>query len=315
MMEKKQGNTSSKKSLKNQNIFRLILLLLILLTVNIISTFIFTRFDLTSEKRYTLSPATKNFVGNLKDIVYVKVYLDGDFPPAFKRLQNATREMLDELRAYSNGNLEYEFINPSENPDKESRNNLYQQLVNKGIQPTNLQAKNKEETSEQIIFPGALISYLGQEFPLMLLQDQIGASPEQMLNNSIQSLEYGFSNSIRKLSARVPESIAFIEGHGEANSQMVADISRELRTFYQIERKRIDEKLGVLNGYKAIIVAAPDSVFSEQDKFIIDQFVMTGGKALWLVDGAKVSMDSLQTSSETIAIANDINLSDILFRY
>ncbi|MBL0341958.1 MAG: Gldg family protein [Bacteroidetes bacterium] len=228
-MEK--NTKTDKRSLKGQNITRLILLLLILVFVNIISSFVFTRFDLTSEKRFTLSPATKKFVGGLKDLVYIKVYLDGDFPPSFKRLQNATREMLDELRAYSNGNLEYEFINPSENPDKEARNSFYQQLVSKGIQPTSLQSKNKDETSQQIIFPGASVTYMGQEVPLMLLLDQIGSSPEQILNNSIQGLEYGFGNSIRKLSSAVPQSIAFVEGHGEASSQEVVDITRDLKIF------------------------------------------------------------------------------------
>lgn len=314
-MGENKSNITGKRSLRGQNITRLVLLLLILIVVNVISSLVFTRFDLTSEKRFTLSPATKNFVGNLKDVAYIKVYLDGDFPPAFKRLQSATREMLDELRAYSNGNLEYEFIDPSDNPDKESRNSLYSQLVSKGIQPTNLQAKNKEETSEQIIFPGALISYMGQEIPLMLLQDQIGSSPEQMLNNSIQGLEYGFANSIRKLSAKVPQTIAFIDGHREANEQQVADISRELRTFYLVERKKINETLGSLSTYKAIVIAGPDSAFSEKDKFIIDQFIMKGGKVLWFIDGSYVTMDSLQTNNETIAVANDINLTDMLFRY
>lgn len=304
-----------KSSLKNQNIFRLILLLLILVGMNVVSSFVFTRFDLTSEKRFTLSPVTKNLVGHLTDIVYVKVYLDGDFPPAFKRLQNATREMLDELRAYSNGNIEYVFINPSENPDQEERNKLYQQLVKRGIQPTNLQAQNKEETSQQIIFPGAIISYLGQELPLMLLQDQIGTSPEQMLNNSIQGLEYGFGNAIRKLSVKLPYSVAFIEGHGEADEQHLADISRELNTFYMVERVKIEEKLDRLKKYRAVIIAGPDSTFSEKDKFIIDQFVMKGGKVLWLVDGTRVTMDSLQTHDETIAIANETGLEDMLFRY
>ncbi len=315
MVTMKKSNTTEKKSLKGQNIIRLVLLLLILVVVNVISSFVFTRFDLTSEKRFTLSPSTKKFVGNLKDIVYIKVYLDGDFPPAFKRLQNSTREMLDELRAYSNGNLEYEFINPAENPDKEYRNNLYKQLVSKGIQPTSLQSKNKEETSEQVIFPGALVSYMGQEIPLMLLQDQIGASPEQILNNSIQGLEYGFANSIRKLSNVVPQSIAFIEGHREASQIEVADISRELRTFYVVERKQINENINSLKGYKAIVIAGPDSTFSEKDKFVIDQFIMKGGKVLWLIDGAYVTMDSLQTNNETIATANDINLTDMLFKY
>jgi ABC-2 type transport system permease protein len=315
MASEKKHSSTGKRSLKSQNIFRLILLLLLLVVINVLSSFVFTRFDLTSEKRFTLSSSTRELVGGLKDIVYVRVYLDGDFPPSFKRLQNATREMLDELRAYSNGNLEYQFINPSENPDQQERNKIYQQLVDKGIQPTNLQAKNKEETSEQIIFPGVLISYLGQEIPLMLLQDQLGASPEQMLNNSIQALEYGFANAIRKVSSKVPTTIAFLEGQGEAAEVRVADISRELQSFYLVERKRIDGKLNSLKPYEAVIVAAPDSVFDEKDKFILDQYIMQGGKVLWLVDGAKVSMDSLEKTSETVAIANQINLDDMLFRY
>lgn len=316
MVEKRKAATGhNPRTMRTQNITNLILLLLVLIGINVVSAFVFTRFDLTSEKRFTLSPATKNLVKNLNDIVYVKVYLDGDFPPSFERLQNATREMLDELRAYSNGNIEYEFINPSENPDKEERNKIFQQLVDRGIQPTNLQAQNKEETSQQIIFPGAILSYGAQEIPLMLLQDQIGASPEQMLNNSIQGLEYGFGNSIRKLVSKLPQRIAIIEGHGEANNDQLADIMRELSSFYMVERVRIEEKLDKLKGFKAIIIAGPDSAFSEKDKFIIDQFVMRGGKSLWLIDGTKVNMDSLQRSDETIAIANEIHLDDMLFRY
>ena len=304
-----------KNALRRQNIVRLFLLLLVLVGINLISSYMFTRFDLTAEKRFTLSPVTKNLVQNLNDVVYVKIYLDGDFPPAFKRLQNATREMLDEMRAYSNGNVEYEFIDPSANPDEKERNKVYQQLVSRGINPTSLQAQSKGETSRQIIFPGAIVTYLGEEMPLMLLQDQIGASPEQMLNNSIQGLEYGFGNVIRKLSIKTPYRIAFVEGHGEADALHVADITRDLQTFYIVERVRIEEQLDRLKGYRAIIIAGPDSAFSEKDKFIIDQYIMKGGKVLWLVDGSIVTMDSLQTNDETIAIANETGLEDMLFRY
>ncbi|MBK8876780.1 MAG: GldG family protein [Bacteroidetes bacterium] len=149
--EKKHTNTG-KRSLKSQNIFRLVLLLILLVVINVLSSFVFTRFDLTSEKRFTLSESTRELVSDLKDVVYVRVYLDGDFPPSFKRLQNATREMLDELRAYSSGNLEYQFINPSENPDQQERNKIYQQLVDKGIQPTNLQAKIKRRLLNRLFF-------------------------------------------------------------------------------------------------------------------------------------------------------------------
>lgn len=311
----KNVDTSKSRSLRSQNLVRLLLLLAILVSVNIISSYWFTRFDLTSEKRFTLAPATRNLVGSLNDVAFITVYLDGDFPPAFQRLQNATREMLDELRIYSGGNIEYEFVNPSAGTTDEERNNLYRQLMSKGIQPTNLQAKNKEGSTQQIIFPGALVTYKGQTAPLMLLQDQAGASPELMLNNSIQGLEYGFCNVIRKLSSGIPPLITILEGNGMASNQHLLDITRELKNFYNVERKKIDGNLDAISGVSAVIVAAPDSVFDEKDKFILDQYVMYGGKVLWLMDGAKISMDSLQNNSETIALGNDVNLSEMLFRY
>ncbi|HEX5002769.1 MAG TPA: gliding motility-associated ABC transporter substrate-binding protein GldG [Bacteroidia bacterium] len=302
-------------SRKQQNLTKLVLLISILVSVNILSGFVFTRFDLTSDKRFTLDPSTIKVVSSLKDVVYVRVYLEGDFPPAFKRLQNATREMLDELRAYSNGNLEYEFINPSANPDDAERKKIYQQLAAQGIQPTNLTARNKEGTSEQVVFPGAMITYLSQEMPVMLLQDQSGVGTEQMLNNSIQSMEYNIMNAIRKVTNLLPQRVAFIEGHGEWEENQVADITRELKTSYLVERVKIDEKLGALKGIHAVIIAGSDSLWSEKDKFILDQYIMNGGKVLWLLDGTTATMDSLQYAPETIALANDVNLEDMLFRY
>lgn len=313
--QERKSKPARGRSLKNQNLVRLILLLAILVAVNIISSYWFTRIDLTSEKRFTLAPATRNLVGSLDDVAFITVYLDGDFPPAFKRLQNATREILDELRIYAGGNIEYEFVNPADGATEEERNNLYRQLMSKGIQPTSLQAKNKEGSSQQIIFPGALITYKGQSAPLMLLQDQAGASPELMLNNSIQGLEFGFCNVIRKLGSGIPPLITILEGNRMAPNQNLLDITQELQNFYSVERKKINGNLGSIRGVSAVIVAAPDSAFDERDKFILDQYIMYGGKVLWLIDGAKVSMDSLQNNAETIALGNDINLSEMLFRY
>lgn len=303
------------RSPKFQNLVRMALLLLVIVLGNILSSFVFSRIDLTSEKRFTLSPVTKKIMSGLEDVVYVKVYLDGDFPPAFQRLQTATKEMLDELRFYSDGNIEYEFVDPSSYADENQRDQLYRQLATKGIQPTTLQSKSEGETSQQMIFPGALLTYRGEELPVMLLQDQIGASPDEMLNNSIQALEFGFTNAIRKLTLKYPQIICLLEGHGEANDLSLADISRELGTFYMVERKRIDGQLGSLNGYRAVIVAGPDSSFSEKDKFVIDQYIMKGGKVLWLMDGVSATMDSLEHNDETIGIASELNLDDMLFRY
>lgn len=304
-----------KRSLKTQNIIQLMLVLVILVLVNVVSSYLFTRLDLTSEKRYTLSPATINLVKNLKDVVYVKVYLEGEFPPGFKRLRNATKEMLDEMRAFANGNLEYEFIDPSASPDEKTRNQVYNQLAKLGLQPTNLEQKAKEGSSQRIIFPGAIFSYVSQQASLQLLQDQIGGAPEQMLNHSIEGLEYEISNTIRKITQRVPAQIAFIEGHGELSKTATTDIMRSLASAYGVERLTINHNLKALDIYNAIVIAKPDSAFDEKDKFIIDQFIMRGGKVLWLIDPMQVEMDSLKRTGETYAIGRELNLDDMLFRY
>lgn len=304
-----------KRNLKSQNIVQLVMVVGILILLNISGSYLFTRFDLTGEKRYTLSPATIKLVSELKDIVYVKVYLEGDFPPGFNRLSDATREMLDEMRAYSNGNIEYEFIDPSASSDEKERNRIYNQLAGLGLQPTNLEEKNKEGSSQKIIFPGAVFSYLSQQSSLQLLKDQLGAPPEQMLNNSIEGLEYEISNTIRKITQYMPIQIAFIEGQGEIDKYGCADLAKTLAGAYGVDRIAIDNNLHALDIYKVIIIAKPDSAFNEKDKFIIDQFVMRGGKVLWVIDQMSIAMDSLKGTGEAYATAKELNLDDLLFRY
>ncbi len=315
-----------KKNIKRQNMIQLSLSLLIIILINIISSFVFTRIDLTSEKRYTLSPATKNLLKNLKDIVFFRVYLEGEFPAGFKRLHNETKEMLDEFRAYS-GNIQYEFVNPSANKDGKATNDTYKLLMEKGLEPTNLQVKSNGGTSQQIIFPAAIVAYKDRELPLQLLMTQMGAPAEEQLNNSIRALEYNLSNTIRKLTVVVKPKVAFIEGQGELNDYETADIANSLSEYYNVERIKINGNISslrqhvdtnsgkVLNKYEAIIIAKPDSAFDEKDKFLIDQYVMNGGKILWLVDPVFASQDSLQKSSFTFGIAKPLNIEDMLFKY
>lgn len=312
-MEKEKKTTN--RNLKSQNIVRLVLLLCILILANIISSNVFTRFDLTSEKRFTLSDATKSLLKKLPDVIYVKAYLAGDFPPAFKRLENSTRELLDEMRIYAGDNLQYEFIDPSENADEKQRNELYRQLYNKGLQPTNLQQKDKESSSEKVIFPGAVISFASKEAPVQLLKEQLGAASESAINSSIEGLEYEFSNAFRKIISHEPAAIAFIDGHGELEKNKVADIAVSLQGSYSVKRKKINGQLHSLDEFKAIIIAKPDSAFDEKDKFIIDQFIMKGGKVVWLIDPMVAEMDSLATNNEAIAVGRELNLDDMLFRY
>ena len=305
----------SNKRNKKRDLLALGLAIALLMMINYVGSFVFHRFDLTTEKRYTLSDATKNLLKNLNDVVFVKVYLEGEFPAGFKRLRNETKEMLDEFRAYSDNNIEYEFINPSANSDKKIQNEVHKQLYEKGLDPTNLEVKDESGTSQQIIFPGALVTYKGHELSWQLLKTQMGQSPEAQLNNSIQSLEYEFASCIRNLSVNVRPEIAFVAGHDELDTLAVQDIADALSEFYTIKRVEINSQLNSLKKFDAIIVAQPDSSFTDKDKFIIDQFIMKGGKALWLIDPLYTSPDSLRRNGGTLSVPYNLRLDDMLFKY
>lgn len=300
----------------------------IVIALNVLSGFFFTRFDLTSEGRYTLSDTSKELLEDLDDVVYLKIYLDGELPAGFRRLRDRTREMLDEFRAFSNKNIEYEFVNPSDQPDEESRNELYRQLAKKGLMPTNIQIKTEDGAEQKLIFPGAIMTYRGQETALQLLKSQMGAAPEQMLNASTEDLEYEITNAIRKLTSIRAEQVGFIVGHGELGERQVADMSKALAEYYRLERVTINGKLNslvtretgdsgavIIPKYKAIVIAKPDTAFSEEDKFMIDQYVMYGGRVLWLIEPVFANMDSLRYAPSTLAIPISLNLDDILFKY
>jgi ABC-2 type transport system permease protein len=305
-----------KRNVKQNSILQLALGAIVIVLLNVIASFVFTRFDLTSEKRFTLSPATKEMLKNLNDVVYVKVYLEGDFPAGFKRLRNSTKETLDEFRVYAGANLQYEFIDPSASRDAKERNQLYQQLASFGIQPTNLQVKEKGGTSEKIIFPGAVLYYHNQPIAAQLLKDQAGAAPEEMLNNSIQGLEYEIANSIRKVTQLEKPVVQFLTGHGESEPMKIIDMLRTLGENYAVDTVFINGQLKALDNCKLLVVANPTLRFDEKDKFVIDQFVMKGGKILWLIDMMDATMDSLVSPAlSTVSLPRDLNLEDMLFKY
>ncbi|MDD2345060.1 MAG: gliding motility-associated ABC transporter substrate-binding protein GldG [Bacteroidales bacterium] len=329
MKEDLKTNKVPKFNLKRLNVSHFILSLLLIVIVNIIGYFCFFRVDLTAEKRYSLSKSTKNILKELDDVVYFKVYLKGDYPASFKRLAKETRELLDEYRAYSD-NIQYEFIDPSEGRDDSEMRAIYNELARKGLQPTQLQDRKVDGVKTQVIFPGALVAYKQREFPLQLLSSNINIPPDEIMNISIQNLEYNITSVINKLSRKNKPSIGFVEGHGELDLLEVADITRELQEFYLVERVELDGKVNALrhfeydsingnvvtwNKFDLLIIAKPSKPFSEKNKFIIDQHVMRGGSILWLVDPVFASMDSLQGAAETIGIINDLNLDDMFFRY
>lgn len=317
------------KQYKRNNILQLVYGLIIIVALNIIGQYVYTRLDLTSEKRYSLSPATKELLRELDEYVFFKVYLEGDFPAGFKRLRNETREMLNEFRAYSKY-VEFEFVNPSASEDEQERNDVYQLLMEKGLQPTSVKFDDKGSSSEQLIFPGVIINYLNKESKVELLQNQLGMPPEEVLNNSIENLEFSLANVIRQLTLQKRPRIAFLEGHGELTTKETADIGNELTDSYNVTRVRLNEQLNSLaefqtydstgrvfikNKFDALVIAKPDSLFSEKDKFIIDQFLMRGGKILWLVDPVYATMDSLESNRTTLGFGLDLNLTDMFFKY
>ncbi len=304
-----------KKKIRSANLYQFLLLLLVIVGLNTLGKFLFWRFDLTTEKRFTLSSTTKEKLKNLKDVVYIKVYLTGDLPAGFQRLSSATRDMLMEMKSYAGQNLEFDFIDPSALADSKQRNELYNQLADKGLQPTNISERNAEGTSERILFPGAILNYLSKEQPLLLLKDRMGASAEEMVNTSIQNLEYEIINAISKISTRKPATIGILHGQGELDKPYLADFYKSVSASYPTHYVQIKNQLNALKDYDCLVIAKPDSAFDEKDKFIIDQLIMRGGKVLWLLDMMSADMDSLARKNEFIAIPKELNLDDMLFRY
>ena len=281
----------------------------------VLSSMIHVRIDLTEDNRYTLSETTHDVLNDLEGIAYIKVYLEGEMPVAFTRMQDAIVELLDEYKILSDGNVQYELINPHAEEDKEIRQELFAYLYDTGLQPVNVQATDEEGgSSQKLIFPGAIVNYNGIELGLNLLKNNPGLAPEVNLNHSIQSLEYEFTNSIRNLSSDTLEKIAFIEGHGELNQYEVGDITKELANYYQVDRGAINGIPGVLDDYQAVIIAKPKEMFTEADKFVLDQYVMSGGRVAWFVDPVSINMDSLRMG-RTIALLRDLNMDDQLFHY
>jgi ABC-2 type transport system permease protein len=280
-----------------------------------VSSFINIRFDLTEDNRYTLSDPTRNILSNIKNEIYIQVYLDGEIPIPLKRLKRSVREMLDEFRIASGRKIDYEFINPSEGRDSKQRETQYQALINRGLNPTILTASDIEGGSTQkIIFPGMIVNYNGIEVPVNFLENNPSIPYEQNILHSVEGLEYEMIQTIATLSSDTIYKVAFLEGHDEIPEIETADITMNLARFFTIDRGMIGGKSGILDNYAAVIIAGPEKEFSESDKLVIDQYIMNGGKVMWLFDEVAVNSDSLVYGS-TLGLYRPLNIEDQLFRY
>lgn len=304
-----------KENLREKHIFRALLVISVIVILNIISKHAYFRLDLTSERRYTLSETTKDAVKDLSNELYIELYLDGDLPVEFKKMQQNIVDLLDEYKVLNKQKIDYEIINPYGIVNPKEKTELFNKLVDAGLQPVNIQAKDTEGgVSQKPVFPGALISYNNIELAVNLLKNNPALPHEVNLNNSIRTLEYEFTNSIKTLSDTTLEKVAFIEGHDELDQYQVGDITRELANYYQVDRGVINSTPGILDDYKAVVIARPQKEFSEADKFVLDQYLMNGGKIVWFVEPVNIEMDSL-LNGRTMAFIRDLNLDDQLFTY
>ncbi|GAB1398297.1 gliding motility-associated ABC transporter substrate-binding protein GldG [Saprospiraceae bacterium] len=311
LLSDKKGNKSS----GSHRLTQAVMLALVLILLNIISSYFFFRIDLTGDKRYTLTEPTKNLLKGVKDIISVKVLLDGEFPAGFKRLQQSAKEMLDDFRSV-NPNITYDFQDPNAGTP-EQINDMRAKFKELGIIPTNLRIQQDNKTEEKIIFPYAIVNYGTRKYIVNLLESNVaGTSPEVVLNNSVGLLEYKFANAIQKLLKREKQNILFTAGHGELQQLETTDLESTLRESYNTGRVNLDTIVQIKNAIDLLIVARPRTEFDEKTKFKIDQYVMNGGKVLWLIDKLAVSLDSLRRPGNAyVPYDYSLNLDDMLFKY
>lgn len=333
LFKRKDAGSKQKRSLKRSHLIELFAGIFVIIFLNVIGNYIYTRFDLTSEKRYTLSKATKRLLKDIDETVLVRVYLEGnELPPDFVRLQNETKEMLNQFRAY-NKYVEYEFVNPTDFDDPKAQQVFYQKLAQKGIQPSQIEIKTPDGIKQQLVIPAADVMYKGQETSVQLLLGQRYVSEAELINNSVQALEYTLTDAIRRLSRTEKQRIAFLQGHGELERHAIYDIQLALTDYYAMENITLDGNINSLtervinpkdstsisfrNKFKLLVVPKPTKPFSDEDLYIIDQFVMYGGRVLWLIDGLDIEMDSLANRSQTMAMRMDLGLGfdEMMFTY
>lgn len=300
---------------REKKVFLYFALIIGFILINLTAAQFYSRIDLTKEKRHSLSEASRRLISQLDDVVYVKVYLEGDFPAGFTRLRNATEDVLEEFKAFHADHFAFEFINPFEGADEKETKAIFAQLQKKGLTPTRIDNIEQTSVQNQYIFPGALISYQGEEVAVKLLQSQLGVSPSQALNNSVSGLEYALISGIKQLVYKDKPRVGIVTGHGELDGQKMADFITSLQEFYRVQKLETDSLIEIPSVFTSLIIAKPTQTFSEQEKYKIDQYIMRGGNVLWLIDQMIADMDSLKGKAAFAVTPRELNLEDQFFQY
>ncbi|NBU81739.1 MAG: gliding motility-associated ABC transporter substrate-binding protein GldG [Flavobacteriaceae bacterium] len=292
----------------------------ILVILNLAGHFLYKRFDLTADKRYTLSQTSLNIVAEVKEPLYIDVFLEGDFPGEFKKLQTETQQLLEEFKS-QNSNIIFQFVNPLE--DEDAKEKTMQSFLERGMTPVNVTVNDKGQQTQEVVFPWAVATCGNRSVKVPLLKNMMGASTAEKVVSSVQHLEYAFANAINSVSKAKQKKVAVIQGNGELHDVLMADFIKSVKDNYYIGPFTLDsvakspiESLKYLKKYDLAIIAKPTEAFSDEEKQVLDQFVINGGKTIWLIDQVNMEMDSLYNQSgSNLAFSRDLNLNDMFFKY
>ena len=304
----------------NNNFKKMVLTIGFIVILNLAGHFVFKRFDLTADKRYTLSQTSLNIVGEVNEPLYIDVFLEGDFPGEFKKLQTETQQLLEEFKS-NNSNIIFQFVNPLEK--EEEKDSIMQSFVQRGLTPVNVTVNDKGQQTQEVVFPWAIATCGNRSIKVPLLKNMMGASTAEKVVSSVQHLEYAFANAINTVSKAKQKKVVIINGNGELDDRYIADFIKSVRDNYFIAPFTLDsvsktpvQTLEHLKKYDLAIIAKPTEAFSDEEKQVLDQYVVNGGKTIWLVDQVNMEIDSLYNETGTnLAFPRDLNLNDMFFKY
>ncbi len=304
---------------KKSNLKVLLTTIALLVVLNFAGNFFFKRFDLTADNRYTLSETSLNIIKEVKEPLYVDVFLEGNFPGEFKKLQTETQQLLEEFKAY-NSNIIFQFVNPLEK--EEERDVVIKSFFDRGLTPINVTVDQKGKQTQEVVFPWAVVTYANKSTKVPLLKNTMGASTTEKVVSSVQHLEYAFANGFNTIVKTKEKKIAVIKGNGELHDILIADFVKSVRENYYIGTFTLDsvaqnpqKSLKALKKYDLAVIAKPTETFSDEEKLVLDQYIINGGKTLWLVDQVNMEMDSLMETGGNLAFPRDLSLNDLFFKY
>ena len=305
---------------KNKSILYIVAIVVLLIIVNAISSAVYQRWDLTKDHRYTLSDASKSLISDLDSPLIIDVFLEGDFPSEFRLLQTEVKQIVDEFQLESNQIL-INYINPIE--DETTRQQYIEELTKQGLEPYINTDNSTGKVTQDIIFPWAYASYKDKRVKIPLLKRSITEGLQEQINNSVQGLEYAFADGFSKLVKPKAKKIAILKGNGQLGDMYLADFLKTIKPYYSIAPFTLDSvatnpqgTLDKLKAYDLIVSAKPSVAFSENEKLVLDQYAMSGGKSLWLTESVVMDKDSLYNDAGTgVSIMRDLNLNDFFFKY